>query len=55
MKLIHAGIVNQARNGLIEVAVFFPQLGYQPDDFTRVFIEIAHLTSIVQLWRRMRG
>ena len=55
LQLVHAGVFGQTRDCGIEVAVFFPELRDQVRDLARVFVEIAHVTRIVQLWRRMRG
>ena len=35
--------------------VLFPEFGDQVRDLARVFAEVAHVTRIVHLWRKMRG
>ena len=48
-KLIYAGVFRQPQDGRIQVTMFFPELGNQACDFTRIDTVIGHRTSVVQI------
>jgi len=48
-QLIDAGVFRQTRYGFVKISMFFSQLGYQADNFTRIVTVNAHDTRIVQI------